>query len=161
MGRLFNALIRVGELAGAAAIAIIAAIVVFDVIARALGFPTLWALEVSAYLMVAAAVMAAAAVEVQGEHFEVRLFLDWLPARAVRVIDTAVAILTTAFVLAVTWGAFAFVQQSIGFGFRSPTLLRVPLSIPQSVLLAGLFLLSLASAARLFRRLSGSSQTST
>lgn len=153
MQRLLNAAIRGGEFVGAIAIALIAAIVLFDVIARALGAPTLWALEVTSYLMVAAALMAAGAVETRGEHFDMRLLNDRLPRRAARVIDLLVAVLTCAFVLAVAWGGFMFVKQSIAFGFRSATLLKVPLYLPQSLVAIGLTLLLLACALRFVARM--------
>jgi TRAP-type C4-dicarboxylate transport system permease small subunit len=137
-------LIRLGESAGALAIATIAVMVLYDVVARALGHPTLWALEFTAYVMVAASVLAAGEVLTKGGHFEVRLFVDLLPERIQRWIDLAVAVVSTVFVIAVTVGIFQLLAQTHQFGFRSPTLYRVPLILPQSVLAVGFVLLCLA-----------------
>lgn len=144
MTRVVNGLVRLGEAAGAISIAVIAAIVLYDVIVRALGYPTLWALEFTAYVMVGASVLAAGEVLHKGGHFEVRLFVDLLPPRVQRVLDLAVALASTAFVIAVTFGVFQLLVQTHQLGFRSPTLYRVPLIIPQSVLALGFVLLSLA-----------------
>jgi TRAP-type C4-dicarboxylate transport system permease small subunit len=145
MVALLKGLIRLGEAAGAIAIAVIAAIVLYDVTARALGAPTLWALEFTGYVMVGAAVLAAGEVLHKDGHFDVRLFVDMLPARVQRVLDTAVAALSMLFIVAVTVGVFQLLAQTHQFGFRSPTLYRVPLIIPQSVLAIGFVLLSLAA----------------
>jgi TRAP-type C4-dicarboxylate transport system permease small subunit len=146
--RPLNGLVRLGEAAGAIAIAVIAAIVLYDVTVRALGYPTLWALEFTAYVMVGASVLAAGEVLHKGGHFEVRLFVDLLPPRVQRIVDLAVALLSALFVIAVTFGIFQLLVQTWQFGFRSPTLYRVPLIIPQSVLAIGFVLLSLAYLAK-------------
>jgi TRAP-type C4-dicarboxylate transport system permease small subunit len=146
--RLLTGLIRLGEATGAIAIAVIATIVLYDVIVRALGYPTLWVLEFTAYVMVGASVLAAGEVLHKGGHFEVRLFVDLLPPRVQRVLDLLVALLSTLFVIAVTFGVFQLLVQTHQFGFRSPTLYRVPLIIPQSVLALGFVLLSLASVGK-------------
>ena len=144
MRRALGSLIRLGEAAGAISIAAIAAIVLYDVIARALGHPTLWALEFTAYLMVGASVLAAGEVLQKGGHFEVRLFVDLLPPKVQKVLDLIVALLSMVFVFGVTVGVFQLLAQTHQFGFRSPTLYRVPLIIPQGVLAIGFVLLSLA-----------------
>ena len=141
-------LIRLGERLGALAIGVITLVVLYDVMARATGYPTLWALEVSGYLMVAASVLAAGEVMQKGGHFEVRLLLDMLPRRRKRSIDSPGAIVTALFSVAVMIGCVQLVLQTHALGFRSPTLLQIPLIIPQGVLCAGLGLLSLATVLR-------------
>ena len=61
-------LTRLGEATGALSIAVIAAIVLYDVIVRALGYPTLWALEFTAYVMVGASVLRSIELSVIGDH---------------------------------------------------------------------------------------------
>lgn len=146
-------LVAVGEALGAASIAAIALVVLYDVTARALGYPTLWALEVSGYLLVGASVLAAGEVLQKDGHFDVRLFVDLLPPRSRAWIDRAVLAASAVFVVAVAGGSISLVTQTYEFGFRSPTLLRVPLILPQSVLCAGLLLLSLAYLLRLYEAL--------
>jgi TRAP-type C4-dicarboxylate transport system permease small subunit len=155
MSRALQVLMRVGEGLGALAIGAITLVVVYDVAARALGYPTLWALEVSGYLMIAASVLAAGEVMQKGGHFEVRLFVDMLSPAAQAIIYRAVAIVTAAFSIAIAFGCVQLVQQTYAFGFRSPTLLQVPLVVPQSVLCIGLGLLSLAAVLRAIRQWQG------
>lgn len=151
-GAVLRALIRLGEALGALAIGAIVLVVIYDVVARAAGYPTLWALEVSGYLMIAASVLAAGEVMQKGGHFEVRLFLDMLPARTQAMIDRVVALVTALFAIAVMIGCIQLVLQTHALGFRSPTLLQIPLVIPQGVLCAGLALLSLAAVLRAFKQ---------
>jgi TRAP-type C4-dicarboxylate transport system permease small subunit len=145
---LLRKLIGVGEAAGVIAIALITAVVAYDIVARAVGHPTLWALEVSGYLMVAASVLAAGEVMQKGGHFEVRLFIDMFPSSLRSAIDRLVAIVTAVFAVCITAGCLQLVLQTHALGFRSPTLLEVPLVVPQSVLLLGLALLSVAALLR-------------
>lgn len=152
MRRILVLLVRAGDVTGAIAIAAIAVLVTYEVFARFAGSPTLWTMEVTSYLMIGAAVLAAGGVLLDDGHFRVRMLVDMLPAPVVRVLDAVNAVLTTAFVLAITFGAFAFLGQAISFGFRSPTLLKIPLYWPYSVLVAGLVLLSLACLLVLGRR---------
>ena len=146
-------LIEIGEALGAIAVGLITVVVVYDVLARAAGYPTLWALEVSGYLMVAASVLAAGEVMHEGGHFEVRLFVDLLPSWLQVAIDRLVAVVTALFALAVTVGCLQLVLQTHAFGFRSPTLLQIPLVIPQAVLGTGLVLLSMAAVLRMIEQL--------
>ncbi len=149
---MLGALIRWGEGLGALAIGAITLVVIYDVVARAIGYPTLWALEVSGYLMIAASVLAAGEVMQKGGHFEVRLILDMLPVRAQGLIDRFVAIVTALFCVAVMIGCIQLVLQTHALGFRSPTLLQIPLVIPQGVLCVGLGLLSLATVLRALKQ---------
>jgi TRAP-type C4-dicarboxylate transport system permease small subunit len=145
---LLHKLIAAGEALGVFSVALITAVVVYDVLARAAGYPTLWALEVSGYLMVAASVLAAGEVMRKGGHFEVRLFLDMLPQALRSAIDWVVALVTAVFAACVTVGCVQLVIQTHTLGFKSPTLLQVPLAVPQSVLLLGLTLLTVAALLR-------------
>jgi len=155
LGGLLRRLIAWGEAVGALSTALIALVVVYDVAARAAGYPTLWALEISGYLMIGASVLAAGEVLRKGGHFEVRFVLLALPPRARQRIDAAVTVVSFAFVAAVTAGCLQLLAQTYEFGFRSPTLLHVPLVLPQGVLCLGLVLLSLSYAAKLHDMLRG------
>jgi TRAP-type C4-dicarboxylate transport system permease small subunit len=151
--------VRAGESLGALATVLIAVVIVYDVVVRTLGYPTLWVLEVSGYLMVAAAVLAAGQTLRQGGHFEVRLLVNLLPPRVQQALDRLVTVLSACFVLAITWGAIRLVMQSYAFGFRSPTLLRIPLFVPHAVLVLGLALLAVAYLIGIAERFRGAPPT--
>jgi len=144
-----HALIRLGETFGALSIAAITLVVAYDVAGRALGHPTLWSLEVSGYLMIAASVLAAGEAARRDEHFQMRLVIERLPPRVVAAIDLAVAVVSLLFLAAVAWGCIEMMLHTHRLGMRSSTLLRIPLIYPQAVLCAGLVLLLVAVGLRL------------
>lgn len=146
-----------GEALGAVAIGGIAAVIVYDVAARALGHPALWSMEVSGYLMLAGSVLASGAALRRGDHFAVRFLLDGLPPGVVRAIDLLADAAGLAFTAALIWGCGVMMARSHALGMVSPTLLRVPLVWPQAVLLGGLVLLLAAWGLRLAGRLRGES----
>lgn len=145
---MLDGLITWGERIGALAIFAIATVVLYDIVARAFGYPTLWVLEAASYLMIAASVLAAGEVMRKGGHFDVRLFLDMFPAGLTRWIDRLAAIVTACVIVAVTFGIWQLMVLSHALGMRSPTIYHVPLVIPQAVLLSGFVLLSLAALAK-------------
>lgn len=153
MSRFLQLLIRGGEWASVLATWAITLIVTFDVVARFLGSPTLWAMEISGYLMLGAAVLAAGETLRRGGHFDVRLFVEMLPPRVQAWLDLFVDLVSTLLVIALTVGAFQLLSQSFRFGFTSPTVLHVPLVYPQAVFLLGIVLLVIAYLARLAERI--------
>ncbi len=153
MTALLRLLVRSGEWLGALATWSIAAVVVYDVTARALGHPTLWALEISGYLMVAAAILAAGETLKRDGHFQVRIFVEMLPPRGRAVVDLFVDVVSMLLVGALLYGSVQLLGQSYAFGFTSPTMLHVPLIYPQAVLSLGLALLLLSYLARIAGRL--------
>lgn len=153
MTGLLGWLVRTGEWLGAIATWAIALVVVYDVTVRALGFPTLWALEVSGYLMVGAAILAAGETLRHDGHFQVKIFVSLLPPRVAAAIDLVVDFLSMLMVGALFFGSVQLLLQSHAFGFTSPTRLHVPLIYPQGVLSLGLVLLLLAYIGRLVGRI--------
>jgi TRAP-type C4-dicarboxylate transport system permease small subunit len=141
-------LIAIAEAAGVMALGLITVFVVYDVVARAAGHPTLWVLEVSGYLMVAASMLGAGEVMYRGGHFQVRLFADMLPHPLQAAFDRFIAVVTATFVIAITFGCVQLILETQALGFKSPTLLQVPLVVPQSVLCAGLAVLAAAAVLR-------------
>lgn len=130
-------LLRLGAVLGALSIWLIAVIVCYDVILRYLGRPTLWALEVATYLMLGSAILASGKAVVDQGHFAVRLLPDALPPRWRRPLDRAVLLLCAALMGFVTYGFWELAALSWRYGMTSPTLLQVPLVVPQAVLLLG------------------------
>ncbi len=145
---LLHGLVAAGGYVGAAAMWAIAAVVAYDVVARFLGYPTLWALEVSSYLMIAVAILGAGDTLRHGGHFTVRVAVDALPMRVQLWLDFFVAVACTVFVGLFAYGAVELVTYSFQYGIRSPTLLQVPLIYPQGLIVIGAVLLVLAFALR-------------
>lgn len=153
IARACRLLTRLGECAGALAMWLVVAVVVYDVLARAAGHPTLWALEVSTYLLVAVSVLAAGETLHRDGHFQVTIIVDLLPDRVKSWLTVIVDALSCLFVAALAYGCVQLLGQTYAFGFRSPTLLHVPLIYPQGVFSVGIFLLLLAYLARLAGRI--------
>lgn len=142
--RWVGSLVRWGAWLGALSIAAIAALVDYDVAARALGYPLLWSLEVTGYLMIGASVLAAGETLKDNGHFQMRLVVEMLRPRIQAMIDVVANLVAVLFMAGVSYGCLAMMMHAHRLGMHSSTMLRVPLVYPQAVLLAGLVLLVLA-----------------
>jgi TRAP-type C4-dicarboxylate transport system permease small subunit len=160
--RLLNA---IGEAMNRVAVAIVALLafpICYDVIARAIGHPTIWVFEVTLYALGASAFLANAAALRHGAHFRITILMKLFPAGWRRWFDRFALLATMAFgvVLAVSGAMFAW--QSFADGVRSATLLSIPLFIPQSELaLGGLALVTQSLAMLLSGGYSDSTPTET
>lgn len=139
---------RLGTATGVIATAIIwllAITVTYDVLLRALGIPTLWAAEVSIYLMIAMAFLGAGSTQSVDGHFRVTFLRDLSPAPVRLAMDIFALTLSFAFALAFTYGAFKAASFSWMLDFKTSTILQVPMWFLQSLMVAGGILLSLAT----------------
>ena len=150
-----------GAAAGGAALIAITLIVAYDVIARFIGYPTLWATEVAGYLLIAVGILGAGEALRRNEHFAMTLLIDavrpsvrfWMSL----VVWGALLLVAAGLVL----GSVDLLANSLRFGLRSYTILRFPLAIPQALLLAGFAILTVALLVRvvaLLRRVPASKE---
>lgn len=146
---LLRGAVAIGGYVGSIAMWAITAVVAYDVTARSLGHPTLWALEVSSYLMIAVAILGAGDTLRHDGHFAVRVGVDMLPLRAQLWLDLLAAVACTIFVGLFAWGTIELFNYSFQYEIRSPTLLQVPLIYPQGLIVAGALLLALAFLLRI------------
>jgi len=146
-----DGLVRLGGLVGGSAMWLLAGIVAFDVVARFFGSPTLWALEVSTYLMIAVAMTGAGDALKHDAHFAVTVLVDSMRPRLRAVLDIATSLIALAFFFIFTYGAVMLVAQAVKYGMNSPTLLRVPLVYPMGLIVAGGATLILAGLLRIRR----------
>lgn len=144
--RIIDWILGAGVAIAALATWAIAGIVLFDVIARYLGSPTLWALEIAIYLLAVAAVFAAGEAVRTKTHFAVDILHSWLPSVTRRVLLVVIAVVSLILVSFVCYGFFQLVQMSAMLDIHSPTLLHIPLIYPQSVVAIGLAVLALGFA---------------
>jgi TRAP-type C4-dicarboxylate transport system permease small subunit len=134
--RLLNAF---GEAMNRVAVGIVALLafpICYDVVARALGHPTIWVFEVTLYALGASAFLANAAALRQGAHFRITILVKLFP-RWRRHFDRFALLVTLAFGLVLTVSGTLFAWQSFVDGVRSATLLSISLFIPQSELALG------------------------
>lgn len=148
LGRIVGALDFLGWIGGmltTLVIWLLAITVTYDVVLRSLGIPTLWAAEVSIYMMIAMAFLGAGATQSVDGHFRVTFVRDMCPPTARFLLDVVSMVLAIAFAVIFTIGAWRLTSFSWMLGFRTSTLLEIPLWILQGLMVVGGVLLILAS----------------
>ena len=130
----------------AALILALCGVVLYEIAARYLfDAPTIWAQEISVYLLLACAFIGFAPTMYAGEHIRIDLLVKRFAARARSALELATCLAIAAFAGIAAWGGTETVLQSLQFGRRSLTLLSIPVWIPQLVVPIGmLFLLAAA-----------------
>lgn len=136
---------RVGGVLTTLVIWLLAITVTYDVVLRLLGIPTLWAAEVSIYLMIAMAFLGAGATQSVDGHFRVTFIRDLCPPKIRFALDVLSLTVAIAFALIFTIGAWRLTSFSWMLGFKTSTLLEIPLWILQGLMVLGGALLVLAS----------------
>lgn len=143
-------LLRVGAFLGSLATWLIGVIVCYDVLMRYWGQPTLWALEISTYLMIGAAVFASGLAIVNNDHFSVDIFPNSLARKKRRVLDFAINFSCMVLTAFVAYGFWKLTAISYRFELNSATLLHIPLMYPQGATLIGFALMVLGFIYKLF-----------
>lgn len=141
----------IGEAMSRVAVAIVALLafpICYDVVARAVGHPTIWVFEITLYALGASAFLANAAALKHGAHFRITILLKLFPRWRKR-FDQLALLATLAFGLVLAASGAMFAWQSFAEGVRSATLLSIPLFIPQSEIALGGFALVVQSLAML------------
>ncbi len=151
---IIRALDKLGSTGGVIAtltIYLLAMTVTYDVVLRSIGAPTLWASEVSIYLMVAMAFLGIGATQSVDGHFRVTFVRDLCPPKVRAVFDLFSLVANLIFAGGFTYGAWKLVSFSIMLGFTTPTILGVPMWLLQGFLLMGAVLLILANIRDILR----------
>jgi C4-dicarboxylate transporter, DctQ subunit len=143
-----------GAVVAAAALAVIAGSVIFEVIARSVfQSPTIWAIEISTYSITVAGFMAAAFVLRGNGHLEISLLTGRLSKEASRRLGILTDLFALSFcVLVVIYGK-RLVELSHLIGAVSVSELRVEQWIPQLAIPIGFALLALEFLCRILVRL--------
>lgn len=148
--RISETLLVAGAVVGALSIWLISAMVTYDVTMRFVGKPTLWALEISTYLMIGAGTFGSGLAVARGAHFAV----DILPLRLKVRPRTRLALVTNCacvgLMVFVASGYWNLIVLSARLGMKSATILRVPVVYPQTAGFLGFALMALAFAVKTF-----------
>lgn len=147
--KLFGQISTIGVVAGGVGLVAITVIVTYDVVMRFMGHPTIWAAEISGYLLIAVAVLGAADTLRRNEHFSMTLLVDTFRPERRRWLSLVTWSLVFLLVAGLVWGVGALIANSLRFGLKSYTILQAPLAVPQIVLLLGFAVLTVAVAARI------------
>lgn len=134
-----------------AALWLLTALVLVDVLLRSLGAPTVWGAEVSVYLMLALAFLGIGHTWVEDGHFRVTLLVARLPKRAQLVIEFLCASLALLFAIAFTYGAWRLAGFSFQLNFTTPTVLKLPLGLLHGLVFLGALSLIFALVQDLLR----------
>lgn len=124
---------------------LLAATVTYDVILRSVGEPTLWASEVSIYLMLAVAFLGVGATQIVDGHFRMTLVRNLCPRPVRAAFDLFNLLVCLGFSIGFTYGAWKLISFSLMLNLNTPTILQAPIWILQSLLLLGGVLLILAN----------------
>lgn len=100
--------------------------------------------DFTGFFLASASFLALAHTLRQGNHIRVTLLLSYLPEKAGRALEFWCIIVAAAISCYFTWYTGALVRDSFIFHDLSPGMVAVPLWIPQSGMLAGLAVLSVA-----------------
>lgn len=124
---------------------LLAATVTYDVFLRSMGEPTLWASEVSIYLMLAVAFLGVGATQSVDGHFRMTIVRDMCPRPVRALFDLFSLLVCLGFAIGFTYGAWKLISFSLMLNLNTPTILQVPLWILQALLLLGGLMLILAN----------------
>lgn len=134
-------------------LAVLAAVVFFEVVARALESPTEWSLELTTYALVWCGFAGAAYTLKQGRHVRVDILLTYLPPRGVWWLELFCDAASLVFCAIVVYQGAAFVRVSYVTEVVSVSPLRVPMFIPHLAVPVGVGLLGLQFLVRILERL--------
>ncbi len=142
-----SGLTRLAAWAAGVCILLTAFIIVYEIIMRGLFHsPTEWVLEISVYLILVAGFLGMAETYRSNAHVRVDLLVGRLSAKKRCVLDCMTTFLGGVFFWIFMTESMDVVLTSLKFARVSPSVLRVPLWIPQFSLVAGGFLLLLQMA---------------
>ena len=117
----------------------------FESVARYSGYPTTWTMEFTEYALVYLVCLAISYAEKYGDHIRVDFFINLLPRKIknyVEIFNYCCIILLT---ITLTYYGFKLSLKSFIFGVLSPTPLRVPLFLVQSILPIGMAIMAVKS----------------
>lgn len=128
-------------------------IIGYDVVMRhVFNNPTIWADEVSCYLLVGITFLGAAYTLNKDGHVRIETLVDRLRPKTRQRLELITDILSIVFLVVFTRQAYWLVKDSYVSIKISATLLRTPLYLPQLLLAVGLTWLSLELLAHILRR---------
>jgi TRAP-type C4-dicarboxylate transport system permease small subunit len=153
--RLLDGLYWTGGVVAAVCLALIAVLILTQIVARYFGVLVPGALELAGYAMAASSFLALAYALRVGGHIRVSLVIQLMPARARRLCDLWSITVGTLLAGFFAWYVAEMVVTTWRFGDRTPGLLDIPLWIPQLSMLVGLVVLLTAFLDDLVQMLRG------
>lgn len=130
---------RASGVISATLVAVMLAVICYDVLLRyAFNAPTIWATELSTYLLAGIAFLGLAFAHAERSHVRVDIVLVRLPTPMRRQVTLAGAWIGLWYVTVFLWQAVVLVINNYSYGTRSYGLLNTPVYVPQTIMIAGL-----------------------
>jgi len=131
-----------GLLSGALLI-VMAALGSFEVIMRYFfNSPTVWVFETSIYLVIASSFLALGYVMVENAHVRVDSLVNHLSGRTALALELCTSLVALLYLLVLVWQSARITSTLYETWEVSPTVMKIPLVIPNAVILFGSFLLT-------------------
>lgn len=128
----------------------------YEIVSRyAFNAPTTWTFPISSYLLLYVIYTATAYALQEGAHVQVSVVVEWLPARARRVVDVVAHLLGLAFVVVLFWEVTRFTEIAFRLGSRDLSMLSVPLTLTTTIMPIGTALLCITYVVLVVERLIG------
>lgn len=133
----------------------------YEIVARGLfDAPTIWSQEVSVYLLIAIGFLGLAPTLGTDEHIRIDLLTRRMAAPVQKTLRIVSLMMIAVYAATAAYGGVEMVRQSLRFGRRAPTLLAVPVWIPQMLIPIGMGLLALAAIVGAWSLFSGGHRSS-
>ena len=117
----------------------------FESVARYSGYPTTWTMEFTEYALVYLVCLAISYAEKYGDHIRVDFFINLLPRKIKNYVEIFNYFCIILLTITLTYYGFKLSLKSFTFGVLSPTPLRVPLFLVQSILPIGMAMMAVKS----------------
>jgi len=142
LNKIFSVFFRLSELV----LFTMTLIIFYDVIMRyVFNSPTIWALEISEYMLVFLCFIGAADLQRRKKHIKMDFFYHKFSRRIQKFLDLISYLLLVVFSFILFWNALKMTLTAYKYESVSNSLLGVPLFLPYSIILIGMFLLLLQS----------------
>jgi len=134
----------------------LAVMLIIEVIATSFfSYSQPWAVEYSGYLLAPTLFAGAGWTLSRGGHIRVAVIIDALPERAERFLDLVMSVFALGVTLYVCWAVSENAVRSFERGSFSTYPTATPIWLPQTVLAAGWWLLTVGLVTRVIRRFQG------
>jgi len=154
--RTIDAICFAGAVVAALAIAVIAAMLIVEVIVTSrFGWSQPWVVEYSGYGLAAALFAGSGWALRQDGHIRVTILFQALPAGLQRAVDVLCTLTALAITVYAARALVIFAMRSAELGSVSTYVTRTPLVYPQALLAASFVILALALVGRLIRLFAG------
>jgi len=146
----FERLSRIGATLAELCLVLLLLLVFNEVIARyVLNRPTLYSVELSEYLLIFVAFMAAGWVLQKDRHVRMLSVVNLMPPNVRRISDIITSIIVLFFCIILVWQGGKSSLMAFKGDYHSSSLLNVPLWMPYAIIPAGALLLSLQMLVRI------------